>query len=117
MKDISYSVLAPHEYHDNIVIMKNISEYSTVSPAYFKTLIVQAVDYANKLDLAPHKNYSKVIKILKDINCDDSKFNFGKDGKPFYFRGPNESWKQAEQIIHHLEKKLGKDNYMTAIEK
>ena len=53
-------------------------------------------------------------KILKANNvkkvCPE-KYTFGKDGKPFYINGPNETSVQSQQIINQLSKKCGEGNF------
>ncbi len=92
----------------NIVqICKNCRRYR-FSPSLFKSLIVKGVEYANNLGFTPHKDCNYAMQIMSDVECSDTDlFKFGKDGKPFYFRGPNESLKEAKIICRHLENRLG----------
>jgi len=39
------------------------------------------------------------------------KYTFGKEGKPFYINGPNETSSQSQKIIKQLEKQCGAGNY------
>jgi hypothetical protein len=112
IKNVSYAVLSPHEYDSNFQKLQMNSPYSMVSPSLFKSVIVKGVEYANNLGFTPYEDYDYAMQIMSDVECCDTNlFKFGKDGKPFYFRGPNESWEKAYKICQHLENTLGKDNF------
>ena len=38
-------------------------------------------------------------------------FTFGREGKPFYRRGPRETEEQACRIVEHLDHRCGPGNY------
>jgi len=85
----------------------------TLHPSCLRKLIEGAVDYAAELGFSPHRDYHKAKGIFGDVDataCPTS-FQYGKDGKPFYIRGPNEGLKEAEQIVAQLDRRCGKDNY------
>ena len=82
-------------------------------PACARKLVEQAADYARSLGFAPHPNYKLGARVFGGINAADCplRFTFGKDGKPFYFRGPHETEAQAEAIVRQLEKHCGPGNF------
>ncbi len=84
-----------------------------VEPCRARKLIDQAIDYAQGLGFAPHSDYNKAARVLGGLDarkCTEH-FIFGREGKPFYRRGPRETEAQAMHIVHHLERRCGADNF------
>lgn len=57
--------------------------------------------------------YKKAARVFGGIDpgqCSQP-FVFGREGKPFYCRGPRETEEQARRIVQHLEKRCGPGNY------
>jgi hypothetical protein len=79
----------------------------------YKKLIEGAIHYAEELGFSPHRDYHNAKNIFGDIDpsvC-PVKYTYGKDGKPFYIRGPNESSSQASKIVDQLHTRCGEGNY------
>lgn len=79
------------------------------SPADARKLIEDAVAYARGIGLTPHSDYAKAMLLFGDVNAADSKaqFEFGKDGKPFFFAGPNDTPARCRQILAILNNSCG----------
>ena len=78
-----------------------------------RKLVEEAVTYAKDLGFSPHKDYTKAKQIFGDIDpsiCPKS-FTFGKDGKPFYISGPNDTPVKSHKIIDTLTRRLGPDGF------
>ncbi len=83
-----------------------------ISPEQAKKVILDSVEYADNLGFKAHKNFKKAIKAYDDIDEDkECEFEFGKNGKPYFFAGPFDSPEISQKIINTLEKSCGKDNY------
>ncbi|MBA2649326.1 MAG: hypothetical protein H0U75_06970 [Legionella sp.] len=94
-------------------------ELRLVEPSYASTLVYKAKGYAMQLGFKPHNDFLKAHVMLKDISIDEMlRFNFGKDNRPYYVQGPNESPADVRRIMHTLENNLGqKDfNYLIGIQ-
>ena len=79
-------------------------ELVNVEAVYAHSLMQQCANYAAKLGLKPHKSFNKTKKLLHDIAIDDSlTFNFGKDGKPLYIPGPQDSQLTIEKTLRNIE--------------
>jgi hypothetical protein len=80
-----------------------------VSPATARKLVEEAVAYAHDLGFRPHPDYHKAKLLFGDIDPGDSteEFEFGKDGKPFFICGPNDSPERCRQILNTLAKTRG----------
>lgn len=86
---------------------------TAIMPACARKLIEDSVRYAQALGLAPHPDYKLASRVLGGISaaeCTQS-FKFGKDGKPFYIQGPNDSPDKAEQIIQTLRWRCGEGKF------
>jgi len=89
------------------------AEFENLHPACTRKLIEGAVAYAADLGFKAHPDYKKYKGIFGDIDrtvCPE-KYTYGKDGKPCYINGPNETPSQSERIISQLEKKCGPGNF------
>ncbi len=91
------------------------SEFPMVpaDPGCARRLVEQAVQYAQALGFAPHPGYQKAIRVFEGLPAEQraEQFAFGREGKPFYFRGPRETEDQARRIVLQLEKRCGPGNY------
>ena len=84
-----------------------------VSPACARKIVEGAVEYARALGLHPHPDYQKGRVIFGGIDageCTDE-FEFGKDGKPFFIAGPNDTPERCRQILRTLEQARGPGGY------
>jgi len=84
-----------------------------VEPWCARKLVEQAAEYARGLGFAPHPDYKKAARVfggLRVAQCAQH-FSFGREGKPFYCRGPRETEEQARRIVWQLETSRGPGNY------
>jgi hypothetical protein len=80
-----------------------------MTPAAVRKLVEGAVAYARGFGFAPHPDYYKACPIFGDIDaaaCTEQ-FEFGKDGKPFFIAGPNETPERCRRIMQILERSCG----------
>jgi hypothetical protein len=87
-------------------------ELQPVEASYAVTLIYQAMKYAEQLGFKPHADFSKAGKILKNIPINEVKmFIFGRNSKPCYISGPNDSPSDIKKILHTLEISVGIEGF------
>ena len=71
------------------------SDFPMVSlePECARQLVEQAAQYAHGLGFAPHPDYKKAARVFGGLNAGQCgrHFTFGREGKPFYCRGPRET--------------------------
>jgi len=81
-------------------------------PACARKLVQQAVHYAGTLGFAPHADYKKAARVFGGLRVEQcaQQFTFGRDGKPFYRRGPRETEAQARRIVEQLHDRCGPGN-------
>ena len=119
IKNTFFSVTAEKKYRDHIEKLEQNEEMETIHPSCALKLVEKAVDYARDLGFEPHPDYRFTRKIFGDIESDacPRRFEFGKDGKPFYVSGPYETPEEILKIINTLDRTRGKDNfhYLTTI--
>ena len=86
---------------------------ASVEPWCARKLIEQATEYARGLGLVPHPDYKKAARVFGGLRAEQcgQHFTFGREGKPFYCRGPRETEEQARRIVWQLEKRCGPGNY------
>ena len=89
-----------------------------IAPCCARKLVEGAVQYAARLGFAPHREYKEASRVFGGIEAADcaEEFAYGKDGKPFYTRGPSETEEQALQIVRQLQQRCGEGNYDYLVE-
>ncbi|HEY9435557.1 MAG TPA: hypothetical protein VI260_29215 [Blastocatellia bacterium] len=111
----AFAFFRSREDFDNMLVpsMRQNMHLRKVEPAYAKKLILDAIAYARNNGFEPHKDYRLASKVLRDIDETTCKteFTFGKDGKPFYITGPNDSEARSKQVINTLHRRFGSDGY------
>ena len=80
-----------------------------MEPPVARKLLHDAVDYAASIGLPPSDGYAAAEALFGDIVPADETFEFGKDGKPFFVSGPNDSPSRIRRILDTLRKRLGPD--------
>ncbi|MGB5984401.1 MAG: hypothetical protein WBG37_03780 [Desulfobacterales bacterium] len=113
VKNAYFTVLSEDDYKDRIGQIEVNEELDNIHPSCLRKLIDECVDYAENLGFKPHKDFKASKQLLMDIDptvCPDS-YSFGKDGKPFYCSGPNESEQKSKQIVNTLLRNCGEGNF------
>lgn len=114
IKNALGEVLSRPEYN-NKYLRKMASDAAShsVPPADARKLIDEAIAYADRLGLHPHPDYFKALPLFGSINAAESNahFEFGKDGKPFFFAGPHDTPERCRQILGVLNDSCGPGNF------
>jgi hypothetical protein len=102
----SFIKLQPASQYRQMVYEINVRHKARpVSPERLAKLVYQAADYARRIGFEPDSGFKSATEILGGIDpslCTDT-FDFGKDGKPFYFQGPHESATEAMAIANKVQ--------------
>jgi hypothetical protein len=87
--------------------------FQPMDPACFRKLVEGGVAYAQDLGFSPHADYAVASQIFGDVASADcsTRFEYGREGKPFYISSPHETATQVEDILDQLERRLGPDNF------
>jgi hypothetical protein len=110
VKEVFVEIL-PRSAYDSKYLRKMMSDIPSrsVAPTEARKLLEEAVAYAHELGFSPHPDYPRAMILFGDIEAADSDahFEFGKDGKPFFVSGPNDSPERCKQIVAILNKTCG----------
>ena len=88
-------------------------ELEKIHPTCLRKLVEGAVEYARALGFAPHPDYAGAAGLFGTIEADmcPVRYTYGKDGKPFYVSGPDDSPAQSRRIIDKLTRRLGPEGF------
>lgn len=109
VKKTFYQIMSRRVYVDYIKNMSRDLGTEVISPEYAAKVVTRAVAYAESLGFVPDAEYRRSKLVLGGIDpaaCPDE-MTFGKDGKPLYIRGPNESMGRAERIAQKVQQAGG----------
>ena len=117
VKDVFYNISDQYSYEETVRPRIIQGHYGTdpvpIAPACVRKLVEGAVQYARSLGFSPHKDFKDAKGIFGDIDPADctEQYEYGKDGKPFYIRGPLETEARSRAIVNQLHRKCGEGNY------
>jgi hypothetical protein len=114
IKNTFLTICSLFKYYEGIEQMRESSGLEPATASYARKMVEAAVEYAHDLGFKPQRDYRDAKIILGDIIADESlkEFTFGKDGKPFYISGPNDSHQRINHILTTLEINCGKDGFV-----
>ncbi len=114
VKDVVYNIVGRFDY-DRDIVARTRTELPAkeVSPADARKIVESAVAYAEDLGLHPHPDYFKARALFGTIDASTStiELEFGKDGKPFFVNGPNDTPQRCRQILRTLDRSCGPGGY------
>jgi hypothetical protein len=113
VKNAMFDILSPLTYEATLTGLELLGDLMEVPPECARKLVEGAVAYAEDLGFSPQHDYRIAYQIFGDIDkteCETS-FEFGLDGKPMYFSGPNDSPGDIQRILNQLEKRCGPDGF------
>jgi hypothetical protein len=88
-----------------------------MTPSCARHLVEEAIGYARRWGLSPHEDYKLGCRVFGGIDasaCTET-FTFGRDGKPSYVQGPNDSRRFTEHVLQSLVRTCGQGNFTYAI--
>lgn len=103
--------------YDSRFQTKNQHMYQSLVPEAARKLVEGAVEFARGLGLSPHPDYQKARFLFGDIDaqaCSET-FEYGKDGKPYFMSGPNDTPARCREILHNLHFHCGPDGFLFTI--
>jgi len=100
---------------DLIRQMEEGQKMRAITPACLAKIVKGAVEYAQSFGFPPHPDYRHASILLDGIDPSTcpNQFTFGRDGRPFYIQGPNESLAEATAISQRIQDAGG--HYLMAI--
>jgi hypothetical protein len=109
VKNAFWDVFSEDEFRDMIDYLEESQAMGPMPPAGLAKLIEGAVTYARSFGFAPHPDFRHASKLLEGIdpNSYAGEFQYGRDGKPFYVRGPHETLEEARVISERVREAGG----------
>jgi len=117
VKSAFASLVSPEEYRGMLRRMGEKETLEKARPECARKLVVEAVKYARRFGFGPDPDYQDARLIFGAIQASEceTEFEFGKDGKPFYFQSPNDSPARTKEIMRSLMKQCGRDGFHYAL--
>jgi hypothetical protein len=111
IKDVMFDRIDGEAFADYIEAVNADSPMLDVDPAYARKLLRDLAAWSQSIGFAPHRDFVAVERIFGDVSADasDAVFRFGRDGKPVYIPGPDDSPHLISQRVEQLRKHLGED--------
>jgi hypothetical protein len=109
VKDAMWDSGTLHNFKELIERMEKTRKMRAITPGSLVKIVQGAVDYAKSFGFPPHPDYRHAAMLLAGIDpatCAEE-FTFGRDGKPFYIRGPFESLAEAAVISQRVKEAGG----------
>jgi hypothetical protein len=113
VKDAFYSELSAADLRSQLENDPAEQDFQEIEPAFARKLIRDAAAYATGFGLSAAKDTAVIEAIFGDVdaNACDADFTFGKDGKPLYINGPNDTPQRVRSILRALESNGGNDDF------
>ena len=113
VKNAFLAVMTRDEYAKRMRSWSAARSMRPINAACFRKLVEGGVAYARELGFSPHADYAEASQIFGDVQSTDcpTRFEYGRDGKPFYVSGPHETAAQVQAIVDQLERRLGQGNF------
>jgi hypothetical protein len=106
VKDVFYAEIGQTELRSRLAEQDDVQSFIDIDPAHARKLIHDAASYAAGLGLSAAEDTPVIEPIFGDIDmraCTET-FTFGKDGKPFFVSGPNDTPARIRAISQILNK-------------
>ena len=116
IKDAFFRVTSQRELQEHTNRMNEQYPLLPVEPSVARKLLHDAAAYAASFGLPPSENFANVHLIFGDTALAEETFSFGKDGKPFYMAGPNDSPASQRRIMDALAKHAGSERFDFMVE-
>ena len=84
-----------------------------IAPECARKILDGAIAYAKTLGFPAHPDSVTAAALFGDIDAADclTNYEFGKDGKPLYISGPNDTPARVRQVMRTLTASVGEGNF------
>ncbi len=116
VKDAFWRAGSHADLRETIERLKEVGPTRSIEPQCLVKLILGALEFAHSYGFPPHPGFRHASRLLAGIDpagC-AREFEYGRDGKPFYMRGPNESLDVARIIAERVTEAGG--HYIVAVD-
>jgi hypothetical protein len=111
--DVTFEVVGAEYFQFYMGTMNRMSPMVAVDPAYARKLLRDLAAWSRSLGFAPHRDFAPVERIFGDVDAEasDAVFQFGRDGKPLYIPGPNDTAPVIRSRIEQLRNHVGDEGF------
>jgi hypothetical protein len=113
IKDVMFQSVEREDFEMYMDATDAGSPMVSVDPTYARKLLRDLAAWSQSISFAPHRDFAAMERVFGDVSADasDAGFRFGRDGKPFYIPGPNDTAPLIRRRIEQLRKHLGDDGF------
>ena len=113
IKDVMIHCIGRQEFAHFIASLGVAAPFQPVDPSYARKLLREASGYAEALGFRPPRDFAAAEALFGEVNSDDcdTVFRFGRDGKPCYIPGPNETQGEICKTVQQLRNRVGDDGF------
>jgi hypothetical protein len=113
VKDVVFRQIDVSEMEDFVAAVGGMVPFVPVDPCYARKLLRDVVAWARSLGITPHADYAAAELLFGDsaAEASDAAFSFGRDGKPLYIPGPDDTPAQIRRRLEQLRRQLGEDGF------
>jgi hypothetical protein len=115
VKDAFFRVMTRETFEEYMEVSSLAQPFVDIDPPRARKLLHDAAAYADFLGFARSEGFVEAEKIFGEIAMAMETFSFGKEGKPFFVSGPNDSPARVRRILDTLAKHAGPDAFDTMI--
>lgn len=109
VKNAFWRAGSPGDFKELIRRIEKSQSLVPIAPACLVKIVEGTVEYAQSFGFPPHPDYRHAAMLLQGIDPSTCprEFTYGRDSKPFYIQGPNESFAVAKAISQRLQAEGG----------
>lgn len=113
IKDVTFDLVEGEYFQFYMDTMDQTSPMVSVDTSYARKLLRDLDAWSRSLGFLPHRDFATVERIFGDVNAEasDAVFRFGRDGKPFYIPGPDDTAPLIRRRIEQLRQHLGDEGF------
>jgi hypothetical protein len=115
VKDTTFQFnLKPDEYEEYVNHFMSRDDTEVIDYTLAHNIIYAGIEFSEEFEFKPHRDFVSTTQYILEEDSDDIEvieIECGKDGKPTYVVGPNDSEQKIINIITQLERTAGIDNF------
>ena len=111
VKDVMFESAESEVFEMYMEVADAGSPMVSVDPSYARKLLRDLAAWSQSIGFAPQRDFAAVERIFGDVSPDASEavYQFGRDGRPVYIPGPNDTAALIRRRVEQLQKYLGDD--------
>jgi hypothetical protein len=117
VKSVHLAVDDTDEIEASVEFLEAGAPFAPIEPAYARKLLRDLVAWSRALGFAPPVEYTEAERFFGDISPDnsDAVFSFGRNGKPLYVPGPEDTRRDVRLALETLRRHVGEGGFGFAV--